>query len=85
MEMGWITWIIVGAIAGLLAKWIVPGREPGGIIVTIILGIVGGLLGGWLANLLGLGTGGFIWNIILATIGAILLILIYNAVTRRRT
>lgn len=83
MEQGWIAWIIIGLIAGALAKWIVPGREPGGIIVTIILGIVGGLLGGWLAGLLGLGAGGFIWSIVLATLGAIILIFIYNAVARR--
>jgi uncharacterized membrane protein YeaQ/YmgE (transglycosylase-associated protein family) len=83
MEMGWIAWIIVGLIAGLLARFIVPGQEPGGLLITIILGIVGGIVGGFLGGLLGLGAGGFIWNIILATIGAIVLIVIYNAVRRR--
>ncbi len=83
--MGIITWIIIGLIAGALAKLIMPGDDPGGIIVTIIIGMVGSLLGGFLASLVGLGGGGFIWSIIVAIIGAIILLAIYRAVAGRRT
>ncbi|MCA1739668.1 MAG: GlsB/YeaQ/YmgE family stress response membrane protein, partial [Actinobacteria bacterium] len=59
--MGIITWIVVGLIAGALGKLIMPGDDPGGIIVTILLGIVGAFVGGFITqNLLGLGSGGFI-------------------------
>jgi len=77
--MGIITWIIIGAIAGALAKLIMPGDDPGGIIVTILLGIVGAFVGGFLTSLVGIGGGGFIWTIIVATIGAIVLLAIYRA------
>ena len=83
--MGIITWIIIGLIAGALAKLIMPGDDPGGIIVTIIIGMVGSLLGGFLASLVGLGGGGLIWSIIVAIIGAIILLAIYRAVAGRRT
>lgn len=83
MEYGFIGWIVIGLIAGALAKWIMPGRDPGGIIVTILIGIAGGLLGGFLANLLGLGAGGNIWNLVLATAGAVLLLWIYRLVKSR--
>jgi len=83
--VGIITWIIIGLIAGALAKLIMPGDDPGGIIVTIIIGMVGSLLGGFLASLVGLGGGGLIWSIIVAVIGAIILLAIYRAVVGRRT
>ena len=83
--MGIISWIIIGLIAGALAKLIMPGDDPGGIIVTIIIGMVGSLLGGFLASLVGLGGGGLIWSIIVAIIGAIILLAIYRAVAGRRT
>jgi uncharacterized membrane protein YeaQ/YmgE (transglycosylase-associated protein family) len=80
-----IFWSIIGLIAGVLAKLIMPGDDPGGLIVTILLGIAGAFVGGFLANLVGLGEGGFIWTIIIATIGAIILLAIYRAVIGRRT
>ena len=80
-----IGWIIVGGIAGALAKLIMPGDDPGGIIVTILIGIAGAFIGGFLAGLIGLGGGGWIWSIIIATIGAIILLAIYRAVAGRRT
>jgi len=83
--VGIITWIIIGLIAGALAKLIMPGDDPGGIIVTIIIGMVGSLLGGFLASLVGLGGGGLIWSIIVAIIGAIILLAIYRAIAGRRT
>ncbi len=83
--MGIIAWIIVGLIAGALAKLIMPGDDPGGIIVTILIGIAGAFVGGFLTSLIGIGSGGFIWTIIVATIGAIILLAIYRAVAGGRT
>jgi uncharacterized membrane protein YeaQ/YmgE (transglycosylase-associated protein family) len=85
--MGIIAWIVVGLIAGALAKLILPGDDPGGIIVTILIGIVGAFLGGFVFSLFG-GTGvsGFnIWSILVATVGAIILLLIYRLVAGRTT
>ena len=80
-------WIIVGLIAGALAKLIMPGDDPGGIIVTIIIGIVGALLGGFLLSLVGIGAGagrgGFIFSIIAGIIGAVILLAIYRAMAPR--
>ncbi len=77
-----IWWIIVGLIAGVLAKLIMPGDDPGGIIVTIIIGMVGAVIGGFLLSMLGIGaTGtGFIWSIIAGIIGSLILLAIYRAV-----
>ena len=74
-----IFWIIVGLVAGALAKFIMPGDDPGGFIITILLGIAGAIVGGFLANLISVGGGGFIWTTIIATIGAIILLAIYRA------
>jgi uncharacterized membrane protein YeaQ/YmgE (transglycosylase-associated protein family) len=79
-----IGWIIIGLIAGALAKFIMPGDDPGGFIITIILGIAGALVGGFLASLIGIGGGGILWSIIIATIGAIILLAIYRAVAGGR-
>jgi uncharacterized membrane protein YeaQ/YmgE (transglycosylase-associated protein family) len=77
-------WIVVGLLAGLLARWIFPGpREPSGLIMTIVLGVVGAVVGGWLFTALGIAGGGFIGSVIIATIGALLVLWIYNAATRR--
>ncbi len=83
--MGIIAWIVVGLIAGALAKLIMPGDDPGGIIVTILLGIVGAFVGGFVVNLLGgAGVTGFnLWSIVVATIGAIVLLAIYRMVAAR--
>jgi uncharacterized membrane protein YeaQ/YmgE (transglycosylase-associated protein family) len=83
--MSIIAWIIIGAIAGALGKLIMPGDDPGGIIVTILLGIAGAFVGGFITqNLLGVGSGGFVWSIVVATIGAIILLAIYRAVMGSR-
>ena len=74
--------VVIGLIAGVLAKWIMPGPDPGGIIVTILIGIAGAFVGGYLARLVGVG-GGPIMSIIIATVGAILLLAIYRLITRR--
>lgn len=83
MDYGFIGWIIIGLIAGALARWIMPGKDPGGLVITVLIGIAGGIVGGFLANLIGLGTGGSIWNLVLATAGAVLLLWIYRVVKSR--
>jgi uncharacterized membrane protein YeaQ/YmgE (transglycosylase-associated protein family) len=80
MGIGIISWIVVGLIAGFLAKLIMPGRDPGGFLLTIVIGMIGALVGGFVVQLLG-GTGltGFsIWSILVATIGSIILLAIYR-------
>lgn len=84
--MSILAWIVLGLIAGAIAKAVMPGDDPGGIIVTILIGIVGAFLGGFLGNMIaGSGLNGFsLWSILLAIIGAILLLWIYRLATRRR-
>lgn len=83
--MGILSWIIIGLMAGLLAKFLVPGDDPGGIIVTILIGIVGAFVGGFVVGIFGgSGVSGFnIWSILVATIGAIILLLLYRLVARK--
>jgi uncharacterized membrane protein YeaQ/YmgE (transglycosylase-associated protein family) len=84
-EMGLVSWVIVGALAGLLAKWIMPGSGPGGFLVTVLLGMAGASIGGFFVGILG-GTGatGFnIWSILVATFGAVILLFVYGLITRR--
>ena len=79
--MGILSWIIVGLIAGALAKLIMPGRDPGGIIVTILIGIVGAVIGGFVVGLFVPGdliTGINITTILVATLGAIILLALYR-------
>src|SRR5881409_3558083 len=86
-DMGILAWIVLGLIAGAIAKAIMPGKDPGGVIVTILIGIVGAFLGGFLGNLVtGTGLNGFsLWSILLAVLGALLLLWIYRMTTRGRT
>lgn len=79
-------WIIVGIIAGALAKMVVPGEGPGGVLGDLIVGIIGALLGGWIFSaILGYSYGGWIGSTIVAFIGAVILLFILRAVTTRRT
>lgn len=82
--MGIFAYIFLGLIVGALAKWIMPGKDPGGIFVTIVLGIAGAMIGGFLGNQLGIGdvTGFNLVSIGLATGGAIILLVIYRVVTK---
>jgi uncharacterized membrane protein YeaQ/YmgE (transglycosylase-associated protein family) len=84
MDYSFFGWIIIGLIAGALAKWLLPGKDPGGLIVTILIGIAGGLLGGFLAGILPFfSTGGTIWNLVLATAGAVILLWGYRMIRSR--
>ncbi|MBL8706202.1 MAG: GlsB/YeaQ/YmgE family stress response membrane protein [Rhodospirillales bacterium] len=78
--MGLLSWIVFGLLAGIIAKFLMPGRDGGGIIVTIILGIVGAVVGGFIATALGLGdvTGFNVRSFIIAVGGAILVLLLYR-------
>lgn len=84
--MGIISWIVVGLIAGLLAKLIMPGDDPGGIIVTTLIGMAGAVVGGFIVSILGgVGATGFnIWSILVATLGAVILLAIYRLFVGQR-
>jgi uncharacterized membrane protein YeaQ/YmgE (transglycosylase-associated protein family) len=76
----WLYWILLGLVAGTLAKFLVPGRDPSGCIITIVLGIVGALIGGYLGTVT---AGAFdLRSIALATLGAIVLLLLGRLVRR---
>ena len=84
--MGILAWIILGLIAGAIAKAIMPGRDPGGFIVTALIGIVGAVIGGFLGNMIfGIGrvSGVDIRSILISVVGALLLLWIYRMATRR--
>ncbi len=78
--MGFLSWILLGLIVGALAKWIMPGRDPGGLVVTILIGIGGAFVGGFLGTRLGFGdVNGFnLGSLALATGGALLLLLAHR-------
>jgi uncharacterized membrane protein YeaQ/YmgE (transglycosylase-associated protein family) len=80
--MGILSWIILGLIVGVLAKWIMPGDDPGGLIITILIGIVGALIGGFLSSALGFGavTGINLGSVIIATLGSLILLFGYRRI-----
>jgi uncharacterized membrane protein YeaQ/YmgE (transglycosylase-associated protein family) len=71
-------WILFGLIVGAIAKLVMPGRDPGGLVVTILLGIVGAILGGFIGRMLGLYHRGESAGFIMATLGAIVILFIYR-------
>jgi len=81
--VGFIWTIIIGLIAGAIAKFIMPGRDPGGIIVTILLGIVGALVATWLGQAIGWYRAGEGAGLIGAVVGAIIILVVYRMVVRR--
>ncbi len=82
--MGILSWIVMGLIVGVLAKFIMPGKDPGGIIVTILIGIAGAFVGGFIGSRLGLGTvtGFSAGSLLLAIGGALLLLILYRLLKR---
>jgi uncharacterized membrane protein YeaQ/YmgE (transglycosylase-associated protein family) len=91
---GILAWIIFGLIAGVIAKALMPGKDPGGCIITTLLGIVGAVIGGFIGrNLLGYGRAtdsmgdiskpGFLMSLVLAVIGAIIVLAVYRLFSRR--
>ncbi len=84
--MGILSWIVFGLIAGAIAKFIMPGKDPGGILLTIVIGIVGGLLGGWLGSSVfgSTGVSGFnLMSFVWAIIGSLILLIIYRLIFSR--
>lgn len=84
--MGLLSWIVFGLIAGAVAKFLMPGRDPGGCIMTIIIGIVGALLGGFLATQLGFGgiSGFDLRSFFIAVLGSIVLLILWRMISGRR-
>jgi uncharacterized membrane protein YeaQ/YmgE (transglycosylase-associated protein family) len=78
-----IIWIIFGLVVGIVAKFVMPGRDPGGIIVTALLGIVGAVVGGWLGRALNIYRPGEPAGFIMAVVGAVVVLIIYRMVARR--
>jgi uncharacterized membrane protein YeaQ/YmgE (transglycosylase-associated protein family) len=81
---GILGWIIFGLIVGAIAKLLMPGRDPGGIIVTMLLGIVGAVLGGWVGRAMGMYGPNDSAGLIMSIIGAVVVLLIYRLAVGRR-
>ena len=79
-----LLWIVFGLVVGAIAKLLMPGRDPGGFILTIAIGIVGALVGGWLGRAMGLYREGEPVGFIMAVVGAIVLLGLYRLVMRGR-
>lgn len=75
-----LLWIVFGLVVGIVAKFIMPGRDPGGMILTIVLGIVGAMLGGWVGRVLGLYREGDAAGFLMAVVGAIIVLALYRLV-----
>jgi uncharacterized membrane protein YeaQ/YmgE (transglycosylase-associated protein family) len=83
--MGILGWIVFGLIVGMLAKLVMPGRDPGGFIVTTLLGIVGAVVGGYVGRALGMYGPNDAAGFVMAMIGAVLLLALYRMSIGRRT
>jgi uncharacterized membrane protein YeaQ/YmgE (transglycosylase-associated protein family) len=82
--MGFFPWILMGLVAGALAKWILPGKDPGGIFITMLIGIAGGLLGGLIGStLFGIGMSFSLSGLVLAIGGALILLAGYRTVKKK--
>lgn len=81
-----VIWTVLGLVAGLLAKLIMPGRQGGGLLLTILLGIVGSFVGGWVGQIFGIGQVGVISvaGIVTAVVGALIVLFIWGLLTKKR-
>ena len=82
--LGVLGWIIFGLIVGALAKLVMPGRDPGGLIVTMLLGIVGAVIGGYMGRVLGFYGPNQPAGFVMSFVGAVLLLAIYRSFAGRR-
>jgi uncharacterized membrane protein YeaQ/YmgE (transglycosylase-associated protein family) len=83
-EYSWLWWIVIGGLAGAIAKMLMPGRDPGGCIITILLGIAGAFLAGWLGQAVGWYRQGEGAGFLAAIVGALIILGIYRLVAGRR-
>ena len=83
-DHGWIAWIIIGGLAGAIAKFLMPGKDPGGCIVTVILGILGAVLAGFIGQQLGLTSTSNGAGFIGAIVGAVVVLFIWNRIAASR-
>ena len=83
-EYGIIAWIVIGGVAGAIAKLLMPGRDPGGCIITVLLGVVGAFVAGWLGQQLGWYNTGEGAGFLAAIVGAFLILLVYRLIAGRR-
>jgi uncharacterized membrane protein YeaQ/YmgE (transglycosylase-associated protein family) len=84
-ERSILGWLLIGLVAGILGKFLMPGKDPGGFIVTILIGIAGALLAGFVAEAMGWTLSGGWQNYGAATVGALVLLALYRVVMGRRT
>ena len=82
--MGILAWILFGLVVGIIAKLLMPGRDPGGFIVTILLGIAGALLGGFIGRAMGFYGPNDSAGWIISILGAIVLLVLYRMMVRKR-
>lgn len=82
--MHWIWLFVIGLVVGIVAKALMPGRDPGGFIITALLGIAGMFVGDWLAGLLGIRIGGELGGFIAGVIGAVILLFLYRLAVKKR-
>lgn len=85
LQNSFFGWILIGLVAGVLGKIILPGKDPGGLIVTILIGIAGALLAGFVAQSIGYQVQGGLQSYAAATGGAIVLLILYRIVVQRRS
>ena len=78
--MGIFSWILLGLLAGILAKFIMPGKDDGGFVMTTLLGVAGAFIGGWIGLLVGLGAVGefSLGSLLTAVVGALVLLFVYR-------
>jgi uncharacterized membrane protein YeaQ/YmgE (transglycosylase-associated protein family) len=84
--MGLLSWIVFGLIAGAIAKFLMPGKDPGGCFITIIVGVIGAVLGGFIATQLNMGgiSGFDLRSFCIAVLGSILLLVVWRLISGRR-
>ena len=80
---GILGWIVFGLVVGIIAKLLMPGRDPGGIVVTMLLGIVGAVLGGWIGRAMGLYGPNDAAGFLMSLVGAVALLVVYRLFARR--
>jgi len=80
---GVLGWIVFGLVVGIIAKLLMPGRDPGGIVVTMLLGIVGAVLGGWIGRAMGLYGPNDAAGFLMSLLGAVVLLVVYRLFARR--